>query len=244
MPELHIHWKIERLDDGEERDPRFAECLLNIEGRIEYGGTTAGSVEALYLYAEDPASSISFFELWDYDSRSCAVYEEIADQVLHKMREPIPRFLDPASGILCVHFIGLHPQFRRIGLGSDVMRESVRALTDPRVGLVLLNSTPLQHTPNGYDYFDNEVRELPWNSPDEDQDRLMRHFSGWGMQRLPNTRFMIAAPETLRDKRNPQWPPCPVLDQWNTCCSCGEWIDKDGGEWDETEHGQFHKDCE
>ena len=101
------------------------------------------------------------------------MYEEITDLDLNEMREPIPRFLDPASGILCVHFIGLRPPFRGVGLGREVMRELVRVMADPRVGLVLLNSIPLQHMPHGYDDFDEEVRELPWNSPEEDQEALM-----------------------------------------------------------------------
>lgn len=209
------------MDEGEEPDPRFAECLLEIEGRIECGGKTAGMVDAHYLFAEDPASPCAFMELWDSDSRSCSVFEDISDPVHHEFIEPIPRFLDPASGLLCVHFIALRPPFRRIGLGREVMRETVSAMADPRVGLVLLDATPLQHLPHGYDHFDDEVRELPWNSPDEDQEALMRHFSSWGMQRLPGTSYMMAAPETLRDVRAPQWPPCPIVDYWNSCVGCG-----------------------
>jgi len=243
MSELRIHWKINRLDEGEEPDPRFAECVLEIEGRIECGGETAGTVDAFYLFSENPASSTAFRELWDCDSRICHVYEEITNQGLRKMHEPIPRFLDPASGILCVHFIGLSPEFRRKGLGGEVMRELVRAMADPRIGLVLLNATPLQHMPHGYDHFDEEVRDLPWNSPEENQEALMRHFSGWGMQRLPGTRFMMAAPENLRDVRNLQWPPCPILDQWNTCWACSGWIDREEGDFVESEDGLFHKDC-
>ena len=34
----------------------------------------------------------------------------------------------------------------------------------------------------------------------KDQESLMRHFSGWGMKRLPGTRFMMAAPEILREE--------------------------------------------
>jgi hypothetical protein len=86
-------------------------------------------------------------------------------------------------------------------------------MADPRVGLILLNATPLQHMPHGYDDFDEEVRDLPWNSPEQDQETLMRHFEKWGMQRLPGTRFMIADPLTLGDRRNLQWPPCPILFQ-------------------------------
>ena len=244
MANLRIHWKIKRLDEGDEPDPRFAECLLEIEGRIECGGQTAGMVDAHYLFADDPASSSAFLELWDADARSCNVYEAIIDHDRQEFCEPIPRFLDPASGLLCVHFIALRPSFRRIGLGREVMRELVRAIADPRIGLILLNATPLQHLPHGYDDFDDEVRDLPWNSPDEDQEALMRHFSGWGMQRLPGTCYMMAAPETLRDVRAPQWPPCPIVDQWNTCAGCGDWIDKDAGDWIETDDGPIHKGCE
>ncbi|MEO8616237.1 MAG: hypothetical protein ABI600_13915 [Luteolibacter sp.] len=165
MENLKIHWKINRLDEGEEPDPRFAECLLEIEGRIECGGETAGLVDAHYLFAEDPASPAAFLELWDADARSCDVFEDIIDHDRQDFREPIPRFLDPASGLLCVHFIALRPSFRRIGLGREVMRKTVRAMADPRVGLILLDATPLQHLPRGYDDFDDEVRDLPWKSP-------------------------------------------------------------------------------
>lgn len=244
MADLHIHWKINRLDEEEEEDPRFAECLLEIEGRIECGGSPAGMVEAFYLFAKKPSSPTAFSELWDSDSRSCDVYEEITESRRRKMREPIPRFLDPASGILCIHFIGLRPPFRGIGIGREVMRHLVRSMADPRVGLVLLNATPLQHMPRGYDDFDDEVRDLPWNSPEQDQETLMRHFEKWGMHRLPGTHFMIADPVTLGDKKNLQWPPCPILSYSNTCIVCGGWIDREGDNWEIAEYELYHKECE
>lgn len=244
MDELHIHWKIHRLDEGGEQNPLFAECLLQIEGRIECDGQPAGIVDASYLFAEEPGSAVAFWELWDADSRSCAVFEEIIDENHLEFREPIPQHLDPASGFLCVHFVALYPAFRGTGLGQKVMRECVRAMADPRIGLVLLDATPLQHLPHGYDDFGDEVRDLPWNSPEEDQEALMRHFGGWGMKRLPGTRFMMAAPDVLRDSRAPQWPPCPILDHWNTCIACHGWIDRDGGEWIDSEEGPIHKHCE
>lgn len=241
---MRIHWKIKRLDEGDEPDTRFAECLLEIEGRIECGGRTAGLVDAHYVFADEPASGVAFCELWDTDAASCAVYEDIIDHDLGMFREPVSSFLNPASGLLCVHFIALRPSFRGMGLGREVMREIVRAMADPRIGVVLLDTRPLQHLPHAYDDFDDEVRDLPWNSPDEDQESLMRHFSGWGMKRLPGTRFMMAPPENLRDARTPQWPPCPILDRWNTCIACGGWIDLEGGEWLEGDDGLFHKGCE
>jgi GNAT superfamily N-acetyltransferase len=243
MSEPLIHWKIERMDEGEEPDLRLAECLLEIEGRIECGGQTAGLVEAQYIYSEDPTSDAAFFELWDLDAAACAVFEEIMDHECGDFLDPIPGFLDPSSGILCVRFIALRTPFRRIGLGRAVMRELVHTLADPRIGLVLLDARPLQHRPHGYDDFDDEVRDLPWNSPDEDREALMRHFETWGMQRLPGTRFMMASPDALRDKRTPQWPPGPILDQWHTCTACGGWIDREGGDWLDGEYGPVHKDC-
>lgn len=243
MAALQIRWKINRLDEGEEQDPRFAECLLEIAGVIECDGQPAGMVDAHYLFAEDPESDAAFMELWDADAASCSVFEEIIDPESAMFREPIPRFLDPASGILCINFIALRPPFRGKGLAREVMRELVRAMADPRIGLVLLNSTPLQHLPHGYDDFDEEVRDLPWNSPDEDQAALVRHFTTWGMNHLSGTRFMMAAPETLRDARAPQWPPCPILDMWNTCAACGGWIDREAGEWHDTDDGPFHAHC-
>lgn len=244
MAEMHIHWKIHRLDEGDEPDPRFAECLLEIEGRIECDGQPAGTVDAHYIYAEDPASDAAFFELWDADATSCAVFEEIIDRDFDMFAEQITDLLDPASGILCVHFIALHPPFRGKGLGREVMRELVRAMADPRIGAVLLDARPLQHRPNAYDHFDKEVRDLPWNSPYEDENALARHLRGWGMKRVEGTRFMLAAPETLRGARAPQWPPCPILDRWNTCIACGSWIDRDGGEWLESDDGPLHSACE
>jgi GNAT superfamily N-acetyltransferase len=243
MSKPQIHWKIQRMDEGDEPDLRFAECLLEIEGRIECGGQTAGLVDAHYLYAEDPASDAAFMELWDLDAASCDVFEEIMDHDIGDFQEPIPHFLEPASGILVVRFIALRPSFRHTGLGREVMKELVRTMADPRIGLVLLDCRPLQHRPHGYDDFDDEVRDLPWNSPDEDREKLKRHFETWGMQRLPGTRFMMAAPESLRDSRAPQWPPCPVLDGWNTCVACGGWIDREGDAWLESGDGPIHRDC-
>ncbi len=241
---MKLHWQIKRMDEGDEPELRFAECLLGIEGRIECDGQEAGLVDAFYLFAEDLSSDLAFCELWDADGTTCDVFEEIIDHDRGQFRDPLPQFLNPASGILVVHFIALRPAFRHIGLGREVMRELVGTLADPRVGVVLMDTRPLQHRPQGYDDFDDEVRDLPWNDPEVDEAALRRHFVGWGMQRLHGTRFMLAAPETLRDARATQWPPCPVLDQWNACAACGGWIDLDGDAWIDTEDGPIHEACE
>lgn len=237
-----IRWKAKRLDEGEDADLRTAECLVEIEGRIEVDGAPAGEVAGFYLWSEVPDEA--FFDLWDLDGGTCAVFEEIIDHELDRFREPLPRLLGEESGILGIYYFALAPLFRRRGLGRQVLGEFVRAWADDRVGAVLLNADPLQHRPHGYDDFDDEVRDLPWNSPDEDREKLMHHFRGWGMQRLPRTKFMVAAPDVLAGEPATSWPPCAVLDRWNTCASCGGWIDPDHDAWREGKYGPVHDGCE
>jgi GNAT superfamily N-acetyltransferase len=174
MAEMRIHWTVERMDCSEVRDLRYAECVLQIQGRIECDGKPAGLVDAHYVFSEHPESGTAFMVLWDVDSMTCAVYEAIINPDLDMFLEPIPQFLNPASGILCIHHIGLRPEYRGIGLGREVMRDIVRSMADPRAGLVLLDAQPLQHLPHGYDDFDEEVWDLPWNSPEADQAALIR----------------------------------------------------------------------
>lgn len=204
---MHIQWKIERLDEGEAPNPAEDECLLEIEGEIECDGQTAGLVDAYYLFAEDPESPSAFMNFWDLDATTCRIFEEISSPGHEKFHEPIPAFLGIQSGILCVNFIALRPPFRRRGLGREVMREVVRNFADERVGMVLLRAQPLQHLPHGYDHFDQEVRDLPWNSPEEDLSSLIRHFHTWGMRHVPHTRYMLAAPESLSDGPASDWYP-------------------------------------
>jgi GNAT superfamily N-acetyltransferase len=207
---MTIRWKAKRLDESEEPNLQIAECLLEIDGRIEVDGAAAGEVAGFYLWSEFPDEA--FFDLWDLDGGTCAVFEEIIDHDLDRFREPLPRLLGEATGILGIHYIALAPPFRRRGLGRQVIGKFVHAWADERVGAVLLNADPLQHRPHGYDDFDDEVRDLPWNSPDEDREKLMQHFRGWGMQRLPRTRFMVAAPDVLTEQRAETWPPAPIED--------------------------------
>ena len=204
---MHIHWKIKRLDENCDQNPAVGECLIEIEGTIECDGQTAGVVDASYLYAEDPESPAAFMDFWDLDSRTCKVFEEIIAPDHGQFREPIPDFLGAFPGILCVHFIALHPPFRRRGLGREVISEVVRNFADDRVGMVLLNAQPLQHLPHGYDHFEKEVRDLPWNSPEEDLAKLVKHFRSWGMHHLPGTRFMLDSPEALIGDLATDWHP-------------------------------------
>lgn len=204
---MHIHWKIERLDEGEDPNPADGECLIEIEGKIECDGQPAGLVDAYYLFAEDSESPAAFMDFWDLASRTCRLFEEIIAPGRRDFREPIREFLGVAPGILCVNFIALRPPFRRRGLGREVMGEVVRNFADERVGMVLLNAQPLQHLPHGYDHFDDEVRDLPWNSSEDDLARLVSHFRTWGMQYLTGTRYLLAAPENLSEDLATDWYP-------------------------------------
>lgn len=212
---MRIHWTVERFDESGEEDPAEADpCALRIDGRIVVDSLVAGQVSAWYLFAGDPASPRASLELWDLESETCGIYEEIMNPERTKFREPLTTMLEDAPGILAIDFIALRPAFRRQGLGREVMREIVRCGANPRLGAVLLDARPLQRRPGGYDHFDEEVRDLPWNDGDEDMARLMNHFRGWGMQRLPRTRFMVCVPDMITGERADAWPPAPIAEDW------------------------------
>jgi GNAT superfamily N-acetyltransferase len=204
---MDIHWNIEQLDQDGSLDPAADECLLHIEGKIRCDGQPAGSLDAYYLFVEDPESAGAFMDFWDLDATTCSLYEEIIAPDRSDFRDPITDFLIMTPGILYIHSIALYPPFRRRGLGREVMRELVRNFADDRVGMVLLNAQPLQHLPHGYDHFADEVRDLPWNSPDGDLARLVSHFLTWDMQILPGTRYLLAAPEYMIDGPPNDWYP-------------------------------------
>ena len=164
-------------------------------------------MDAFYLYADDPESPAAFGEFWDLHASTCQVFEEISRPNHSDFREPIPDFLGAFPGIICVNFIALRPPFRRRGLAREVMTEVVRNFADDRIGMVLLNAQPLQHLPHGYDDFGEEVHDLPWNSAEEDLARLVLHFRSWGMQVLPDTRYLLTAPECLSEEMATNWYP-------------------------------------
>lgn len=208
---MKIHWKTRRFDEDPEPDPQIADdCALRIEGRIEVGGQEAGQFLVWYLSANDLESPRAFLELWDLEGETCAIYEEIMNPERTKFREPLTTMLNDAPGLIVVDFIALRPAFRRRGLGLEVMREIVRCCANQWISAVLLDARPLQRRPGGYDHFDEEVRDLPWNEGDEDMARLMNHFRGWGMQRLPRTRFMVCVPDTITGEWAKEWPPSPI----------------------------------
>lgn len=211
---MKIHWKVARFDEDPEPDPAKAEdCALRIEGRVEVDGEAAGQFLVWYLSASDLESPRAFVELWDLESETCEVYEEIMNPEHTKFREPLTTMLGDAPGILVVDFIALRPAFRRKGLGREVMNEIVRRCANQWISAVLLDARPLQRRPGGYDVFDEEVRDLPWNDGDEDPARLMHHFRSWGMQRLPRTRFMVCVPDVITAEWPKEWPPAPIEDR-------------------------------
>lgn len=213
---MKIHWTVERLDEDEEEDPVMAlDCLLTIQGRIEVDGEKAGQLFAWYVTSDRLDTSRAFMELWDLDGDVSSIHEDIIHSQRKGFREPLPKLLADAPGLLVVDFIALRPAFRRKGRGLEILREIVRCCADERVGAVLLDARPLQRRPGGYDEFDEEIRELPWNDGEEDQDRLMSHFRGWGIQRLPRTRFMVCAPDLITAERADAWPPAPIAEDWD-----------------------------
>ena len=213
---MKIHWTVERLDEDEEPDPVMAlDCVLAIRGRIEVDGATAGRLSVWHFSSDDLESPRAFMELWDLDGDICGIYEDIINPERTRFREPLTTMLNDAPGILAVDFIALRPAFRGKGLGREVLREIVRCCADRQTAAVLLDARPLQRRPGGYDEFDEEVRDLPWNDGDEDQNRLMNHFRGWGIQRLPRTRFMVCVPDVITGERADVWPPAPIAEDWD-----------------------------
>lgn len=207
MSIIEIFWEIERMDDNQEIGAADGECLLDIEGDIHCDGLSAGKVGATYIFSEEPETQEAFFWLWDLTGGACHVYEEIISKVGRKFRKPLPDLLHKNKGILCIHYIALKPEFRKRGHGREVIYETLRQLADDRVGAVLIDINPIQHRPNGYDHFFDEVRDLPFNDPETDQARLIQHFESWGMVQVQGANFMVAAPSTLCTTRDQPWYP-------------------------------------
>ena len=203
---MQIHWKTKRFDESEEQDPSLSDCLLRFEGRVEIDGQPAGTVEAWYVFADLLDADRAFRELWDLEAYPCSVFGQIVRDDRRGFREPLPKLLAEDPGILIIEHVALRPAFRGKGIGQTVIRETVGACADNRVGAVLLDATPLQHRPGACDWYDDEIRELPWNEGEMDHDRLRNHFRTHGMQRLPRTRYMIAARETMGEVRPEMWP--------------------------------------
>ncbi|MGB6221454.1 hypothetical protein [Haloferula sp.] len=241
--EVEIEWKIQRLDEGDEPDPRQESCLLKIDGKVKQDGQVAGQLEAYYALDIDLASSGAFFALWDMEGETCAIYEELLNPSQEDFREPLPRLLETRPGMLVIDYIALFPDFRGVGHGREVIRQLVRCCADGNIGAVLLDATPLQHRDGAYDFFDHEVRALPWNGDEEDTEKLRSYLRGWGMHQMAKTRYMVAPPGTLSETHTAKWPPVPILCHWNTCVYCNQWIDLDADGWEEGPDGRTHSGC-
>jgi hypothetical protein len=204
---IEIFWQIDRVDENQELGAADAECLFAIEGSIQCDGLNAGELGATYIFSEEPETDDAFFWLWDLTGTACALYEEIISPSRKAFRKPLPDFLTVSTAILCIHYIALKPEFRRREMGREAIRETVRQFADSRVGVVLIDIRPLQHRPNGYRDFFDEVRDLPFNTPEADQAQLIRHFETWGMVHVPGTNFMAAAPSILCSEIHQNWYP-------------------------------------
>ncbi len=198
------------MDEAEGPGPPLGEGLIEIDGLVTVGGTEAGTTDGFYLLAENTASSSAFFEFWDMEQWTCDIHGELSQPGAEAFREPLNRLLERGPAILCIRHLALGPSFRGGGLGREVMRRMVADWADGEVGAVLLKAEPLQHQPNAYERYDDEVRDLPWNDEEQDRQRLTDHLRGWGFHLIAGTRWMVATPEALGVARNRLWPPVPV----------------------------------
>ncbi|MEM9235280.1 MAG: GNAT family N-acetyltransferase [Verrucomicrobiota bacterium] len=240
---VELRWKASRLDEGEEVSPPAGDGLIEIDALILIDGTEAGTVDGFYLLARDPASHSAYFELWDMEQWICDIYGELMQPDRKGFREPLGRLLKPFPGILCIRHLALDPEFRGRGLGREVMRLFVAAWADAQVGAVILNSQPLQHRNGAYDLYDNEIRELPCDGPEEDGKRLAKHLRNWGFHLIAGTRWMAATPQGLGVEENDSGPPVLIQDATNTCVLCSGVIDLAAGEWQESDYGPVHDRC-
>jgi len=237
-----IDWRLERLDEGE-WEPRPRQCLLEMTGEVWEAGEVAGRVAGFYLSADDLDSDAAFWELWDLDVRSCTIVEEIVDEKWRRFREPLPQLLRVSSGMVCLEELTLHPAYRGRGLGLEAMREVIRTCAGERVGAILLRSDPRQYEEDLSEAEQRVLRGLPLDDCERDRARLQHHFRSWGMQRLPRTRYMVCAPDTICAARADRWPPTLIADGSNICVLCSGRIDFEREEWEEGPDGPAHKGC-
>lgn len=176
--------------------------MVEVDGIIKVDGVEAGLTDGFYLLDGEPWSMEAFYRFWDMEGWTCEVYEDLIEpEGSKRFRHPLPRLMELEFGILYLRLIALKPEFRGKGLGREVIRQWFRTWCDRQVGVVILDARPLQRRSEGYETYDEEVRDLPWESEESDGERLAKHLRGWGFHRLAATRFMIASPHWLDFER-------------------------------------------
>lgn len=186
------------MDELDDEGPPRKWGMVGVEGLIKVDGVPAGLTEGFYLLDSEPWSTPAFWTLWDMEGWTCEIYEDLcAPGDTGHFRQPLPRLMELDVGILYLRLIALKPEFRGRNLGREVFRQWIGTWCDRQVGAVILDARPLQRRDEGYEEFDDEVRDLPWESEQKDGERLANHLRGWGFHRLPDTRFMVASPRWL-----------------------------------------------
>lgn len=171
--------------------------MLEIDGRILVDGEEAGTTDGFYLLALEPESPSAFDDFWDMEQWTCDVHAELRVPGGDRFREPLPRLLSRASGILFIRLVALAPRFRGRSIGAEALRHWLDRWCDSEIGAVLIHAQPLQHRPGAYDLHDDEIRDLPWEGAEADGERLARHLRRWGFHAVAGTRFMVASPAAL-----------------------------------------------
>ena len=223
---------MDESDDDESVDPG----MVGIDGVIRVGGTAAGVTDGMYLLDDRPWSTAAFVNFWDLAGWTCEAYGQLMDPgvVGRRFRQPLPRLLEEASGILYIRLIALKPEFRGKKLGREALRRWIGDWCDARVGAVILDAVPLQRRADGYEAYDDEVRDLPWESPEADAERLARHFRGWGFHRIAGTGLMVASPRWLDFDPAVAWPPVAIDDE--------PWDGDGSAAWDDEDRPSFDPD--
>lgn len=206
------------MDELDHEGPPMKWGMVAVDGIIKVDGTPAGTTDGFYLLDAEPWSEEAFWTFWDMEGWTCEIYEELIDPgETGDFRQPLPRLMEMEVGILFIRLIALKPEFRGKGLGREVFKQWSATWCDRQVGVVLLDACPLQRRPEGFDEYDDEVRDLPWESEAADAERLAKHLRGWGFHRVAGTRFMVGSPRWLDFERathlmGVEVPPDPLED--------------------------------
>lgn len=208
-----VKWQASRLDEAERPMSDLGCGMLEIEGLIESDGIPAGRTDGFYLHADDLAGAEAFLRYWDSTAWTCEVYEALRVPGKARFQPPLSRLLEEASGMLFIRLIALAPDFRRRGLGREVLRCWLEDWCDMRIGAIVLDSTPAQHRASTHDTGIVEVRDLPYESPEADAGKLRHHLRGWGFHQIAGGRHMAASSGWFgEDEFAESWPPVPIDD--------------------------------